>query len=192
MDPLIVLFGLGVGVLVGLTGMGGGSLMTPILILLFGYTPVTAVGTDLAYGAVTKTVGGWRHLKHRTVNSGLSWWMALGSVPAAVGGVYALEALERATGRSFDNVVLGVLAGTLAFTGAMVLARALFLQHLIARERETFVMTRREKTMAVILGVFVGFVLGVTSAGSGTLIAVGLIMLFHLAPRQVVATDIFH
>jgi hypothetical protein len=53
MDPLIVLFGLGVGVLVGLTGMGGGSLMTPILILLFGYTPVTAVGTDLAYGAIT-------------------------------------------------------------------------------------------------------------------------------------------
>jgi hypothetical protein len=118
--------------------------------------------------------------------------MALGSVPAAIGGVYALHALEEATGRSFDNVVLGVLAGTLAFTGAMVLARALFLQHLIDRERETFVMTRREKGMAVVLGVFVGFVLGVTSAGSGTLIAVGLIMLFHLAPRQVVATDIFH
>ena len=59
MDPLIVLFGLGVGVLVGLTGMGGGSLMTPILILVFGFKPVTAIGTDLAYAAVTKTVGGW-------------------------------------------------------------------------------------------------------------------------------------
>ncbi len=65
MDPLIVLFGLGVGILVGLTGMGGGSLMTPILILGFGFKPVTAVGTDLAYGAVTKTVGGWRHFPTR-------------------------------------------------------------------------------------------------------------------------------
>src|SRR5919205_3205934 len=106
MDPLIVLFGLGVGILVGLTGMGGGSLMTPILILVFGFEPVTAVGTDLAYGAVTKTVGGWRHLRHRTVNFTLSTWMAFGSVPAAVGGVYALHALENATGKSFDTAVL--------------------------------------------------------------------------------------
>ena len=70
MDLLIVLFGLGVGTLVGLTGMGGGSLMTPLLIILFGIKPVTAVGTDLAYGAVTKTVGGWRFLRHGTVDEG--------------------------------------------------------------------------------------------------------------------------
>ncbi len=65
MDPLVIVFGLGIGILVGLTGMGGGSLMTPILIIVFGYNPVTAVGTDLAYGAVTKTVGGWRHFRQR-------------------------------------------------------------------------------------------------------------------------------
>ena len=192
MDPLIIVFGFGVGVLVGLTGVGGGALMTPILILVFGFKPVTAVGTDLAYGAVTKTVGGWRHFRQRMVNQSLSAWMALGSVPAAIGGVYALHALEKATGKSFDSAVLTAVSAALLFTGVAVLARALFLPKLIERERETFVMERRHKISAVVLGVFVGFVLGVTSAGSGSLIAVGLIMLFRLAPRQVVATDVFH
>jgi uncharacterized membrane protein YfcA len=79
MDPLIVLFGLGVGILVGLTGIGGGSLMTPLLLLAGGYSPVVAIGTDLAYGAVTKTVGGWRHLRAGHVDLRLSWWLAAGS-----------------------------------------------------------------------------------------------------------------
>jgi uncharacterized membrane protein YfcA len=192
MDPLIVLFGFGVGILVGLTGVGGGSLMTPVLILVFGFKPVTAVGTDIAYGAITKTVGGWRHFRQHTVNQSLSTWMAFGSVPAAVFGVYGLHALEAASGKSFDNTVLTIVACALMFTGVMVLARALFLQKLIAREREVLVLERRHKIGAVLLGVSVGFVLGVTSAGSGSLIAVGLIMLFRLAPRQVVGTDVFH
>src|SRR2546421_2159957 len=117
MDPFIILFGFGVGILVGTTGIGGGSLMTPILILIFGVKPVTAVGTDLAYGAVTKTVGGWRHLRHRTVDTGLSGWMALGSVPSAVFGVYVLHAIERAAGGQFDSVMLAVVAAALLFTG---------------------------------------------------------------------------
>jgi uncharacterized membrane protein YfcA len=118
--------------------------------------------------------------------------MAFGSVPSAVAGVYGLHALERATGKSFDNTVLTVVAAALMFTGIMVLARALFLTKLIAREREVLELERRHKIGAILLGVSVGFVLGVTSAGSGSLIAVGLIMLFRLAPRQVVGTDVFH
>jgi uncharacterized membrane protein YfcA len=192
MDPLIVLFGFGVGILVGLTGVGGGSLMTPVLILVFGFKPVTAVGTDIAYGAITKTLGGWRHFRQHTVNQSLSTWMAFGSVPAAIAGVYGLHALEKSTGKSFDNTVLTIVAAALMFTGVMVLARALFLPKLVAREREVLVLERRHKISAVVLGVCVGFVLGVTSAGSGSLIAVGLIMLFRLAPRQVVGTDVFH
>jgi uncharacterized membrane protein YfcA len=189
-DPLIILFGLGVGILVGMTGVGGGSLMTPLLILVFGIKPVTAVGTDLAYGAVTKTVGGWRHLRFRTVDISLSTWMAFGSVPAAVGGVYVLHAIERATGKSFDKWTLTVVAAALLFTGVAVLARILFLQKL--EERDRVPLTRRNKIAAVSLGLFVGFILGMTSAGSGSLIAVGLILLFRLAPKQVVATDVFH
>ena len=84
MDPGLAFAGLLIGMLVGLTGVGGGSLMTPLLILFFGIHPVTAVGTDLAYGAVTKTAGGWRHWRQGTVDTRLSWWMAAGSVPAAV------------------------------------------------------------------------------------------------------------
>jgi uncharacterized protein len=166
--------------------------MTPILIIVFGFKPVTAVGTDLAYGAVTKTVGGWRHLRQHTVNTSVSTWMAFGSVPSAVLGVYVLHALEKATGKSFDRVTLTVVAAALLFTGGAVLARALFLPKLVERERDDFVLERRHKVSAVLLGVFVGFILGMTSAGSGSLIAGGLIMIFRLAPQRVVGTDVFH
>src|SRR5436190_11857129 len=151
-DPLIVVFGLGVGVLVGLTGMGGGSLMTPLLIIVSGIKPVTAVGTDLAYGAVTKTVGGWRFWKHRTIDLRLSTWMAFGSVPAAVGGVYVLEAIKRAYGSDFDDVMLTAVACALLFTGLAVMARSLFLPRLIDRERDRVVLTRRNEIAAVGLG----------------------------------------
>jgi uncharacterized membrane protein YfcA len=93
-DYALIAFGLGVGVLVGMTGIGGGSLMTPMLILVFGDTPITAIGSDLAYAAVTKTVGGYKHWRQRTVDVRLSSWMAIGSVPAAVFGVYVLTLLE--------------------------------------------------------------------------------------------------
>ena len=78
MDPLIVVFGLGVGILIGLTGIGGGSLMTPLLLLVIGTQPIVAVGTDIAYGALTKTVGGWQHLRSGTVDLGVSTWLAFG------------------------------------------------------------------------------------------------------------------
>ena len=192
MDPAIAAFGLGVGVLVGMTGIGGGSLMTPLLILVFGVKPVTAVGTDLAYGAVTKTVGGLRHLRQGTVDMSLSTWMAVGSVPSAVGGVYVLDVLERRYGDEFDELLISILAITLLFTGVMTLARALFLKRLHDKERDSVEMTRRNKAGAASLGAVVGFVLGVTSAGSGALIAVGLILLFRLVPTRVVGTDVFH
>jgi uncharacterized membrane protein YfcA len=166
--------------------------MTPLLILVFGIKPVTAVGTDLAYGAVTKTVGGIKHLRQGTVDMPLSLWMGAGSVPAAVGGVYVLEAIQRAYGTDFDNLLITALAVTLLFCGIMTLARALFLERIRGRERDSVEMGTSEKVRAVVLGVIVGFVLGVTSAGSGALIAVGLIMAFRLVPQRVVGTDVFH
>ncbi len=98
MDPAIVLFGFGIGLLVGMTGMGGASLMTPLLILIFKTQPVTAIGTDIFYAAVTKTVGGVQHLRAGTVHRGLGFWMAVGSVPAAIGGVFVIEILQDAYG----------------------------------------------------------------------------------------------
>src|SRR5436305_1287808 len=191
MDPFIILFGFGVGILVGTTGIGGGSLMTPILILIFGFKPVTAVGTDLAYGAVTKTVGGWRHLRNKTVDMKLSAWIAVGSVPAAIGGVVVLHVAEKAWGKGFDDALLIAVAGALLLTGIVMLARLLF-PNGERNEVESSPLTRRHKITAVMLGASVGFVLGVTSAGSGSLIAVGLIMAFKLTPRRVVGTDVFH
>jgi uncharacterized membrane protein YfcA len=190
-DFALVAFGLGVGILVGMTGIGGGSLMTPMLILVFGVTPVTAIGTDLAYAAVTKTVGGYKHWTQKTVDLTLSSWMAVGSVPAAIGGVYVLTLLEDWLGNDFEDVVIALLAGALFLTGIATLIRA-FLKRMHERERDTIEMERRHKIAAVLLGVSVGFVLGVTSAGSGALIAVGLILLFRLSPQRVVGTDVFH
>src|SRR3954462_11707994 len=189
MDPLIIIFGFGVGILVGTTGIGGGSLMTPILILVFGFKPTTAIGTDLAYGAVTKTVGGWRHWGQKTVDFGLSTWMAFGSVPAAMAGVAVLKVLEDQFGKkSFDNTLLIAVAAALLLTGLVILGR-LLLPSGEFHERDSAVLDTRHKLAAVTLGASVGFVLGITSAGSGSLIAVGLIMVFKLTPRRVVGTD---
>jgi uncharacterized protein len=192
MDPVIIGFGLGVGILIGMTGIGGGSLMTPLLIIVVGVQPVTAIGTDLAYGAVTKTVGGFKHFRQRTVALRLCAWMAVGSVPAAIGGVYVLELVQRSYGGNFEALLLTVVAGAVLFSGVATLVRAVFLTKLIARERRGFRLTTRDKLVAATVGVFVGFFLGITSAGSGALIAVALIYIFRLVPTRVVGTDVVH
>jgi uncharacterized protein len=191
MDIIVLLFGLGVGVLVGTTGIGGGSIMTPLLILVLGTKPVVAIGTDLAYAAITKTVGGWRHLRKGTVSLSVSGWLALGSVPGALGGVVLLHWLHRKIGDDFDTFVLWAVAGALLVCGVATLGRALFMSG-IGQETEEPLLTPRLKVTIVAFGLVVGFVLGVTSAGSGSLIAVGLILILHMTPHRVVGTDVFH
>jgi uncharacterized membrane protein YfcA len=192
MDPAIVIFGFGIGALVGMTGMGGGTLMTPLLIFLFGIKPVTAIGTDIFYAAVTKTVGGWRHLRMGTVNMKLAYWLAAGSVPAAVAGVWVISILQSKIGEEeLDSIVYALLGGTLLMVGIITLARALILSNLI-EERADFVMQRRHKVAAVVIGATTGFVIGITSAGSGTVIAILLIAIYRLTPQKVVGTDVFH
>ncbi|HEX5763647.1 MAG TPA: sulfite exporter TauE/SafE family protein [Solirubrobacterales bacterium] len=192
MDPAIIIFGFGIGAMVGMTGMGGGTLMTPLLILLFGVKPVTAIGTDIFYAAVTKTVGGWRHLRMGTVNLGLSFWLAAGSVPASVAGVWAISILQSQVGEErLDSLVYALLGGTLLMVGLITLARALILSDLV-EERDDFEIKRRHKIAAVAIGLATGFVIGITSAGSGTVIAILLIAVFRLAPKKVVGTDVFH
>jgi uncharacterized membrane protein YfcA len=193
MDPLIVLFGLGVGILVGLTGIGGGSLMTPLLLLAGGYSPVVAIGTDLAYGAVTKTVGGWRHLRAGHVDLRLSWWLAAGSVPGSLAGVVTLNRLHGAYGEDFDPYLLGFVAAALILAAGATLYRALFRPDMVARERSAAGLKRRSSKVAtVLIGVVLGFILGVTSVGSGALVGLVLILLYRLNPHRVVGTDVFH
>jgi len=192
MDPAIIIFGLGIGILVGMTGMGGGSLMTPLLILIFGVQPTTAIGTDIFYSAVTKSVGGQRHLRMKTVNMDLVKWLALGSVPAAVIGVAMISVLEQHIDpERLDSLVYAVLGGTLLMVGVITLARALILRSLVS-ERDRFDVERRHKVAAVLIGATTGFVIGITSAGSGTVIAILLIAVYRLVPKNVVGTDVFH
>lgn len=192
MDPAIIVFGLGIGVLVGMTGMGGGSLMTPLLILIFGIQPTTAIGTDIFYSAVTKTVGGWRHFRMKTVNMELVKWLSFGSVPAAVLGVAIVSVLQDHIGEDrLDSLVYAVLGGTLLMVGVITLTRALILRDLVV-ERDRFEVERRHKVAAVLIGATTGFVIGITSAGSGTVIAILLIAVYRLAPKKVVGTDVFH
>jgi uncharacterized protein len=192
MDPAIIVFGLGIGVLVGMTGMGGGSLMTPLLILIFGIQPTTAIGTDIFYSAVTKTVGGWRHFRMKTVNMELVKWLSFGSVPAAVLGVAIVSVLQDHIGEDrLDSLVYAVLGGTLLMVGVITLTRALILRDLVV-ERDRFEVERRHKVAAVVIGATTGFVIGITSAGSGTVIAILLIAVYRLAPKKVVGTDVFH
>ncbi|MDX6625640.1 MAG: uncharacterized protein QOE56_629 [Solirubrobacterales bacterium] len=192
MDPAIVLFGLGIGLLVGMTGMGGGSLMTPLLILIFHTQPTTAIGTDIFYSAITKMFGSWRHLKLGTVNMELVKWLAFGSVPAAVGGVALISLLEQHISEDrLDSLVYAMLGGTLLMVGIITLARALILRDLI-EERDRFEVERRHKVAAVVIGATTGFVIGITSAGSGTVIAILLIAVYRLSPKKVVGTDIVH
>ena len=192
MDPVIVLFGLGIGILVGLTGMGGASLMTPLLVLVFKTEPVTAIGTDIFYAAVTKTVGGYQHLRQGTVHRGLAFWMAVGSVPAAVAGVYVIEILEKSYGEDrLKGIVFGLLGGTLVVVGVATMLRTLFIPDVI-KERFAMHLHRRHIIAAVATGLVTGFVIGLTSAGSGTLIGIILIAVFRLTPNRVVGTDIFH
>jgi uncharacterized membrane protein YfcA len=191
MDPALVIFGFGIGLLVGMTGMGGASLMTPLLILVFGISPVTAIGTDIFYAAVTKTVGGYQHLKLKTVHRGIAFWLAVGSVPSAIAGVWVIELLQSRYGDDLDKVVLGMLGGALLVVGLATLLRSVFFKDVIT-ERSAMHLYRRHIIAAIITGAVTGFVIGLTSAGSGTLIAIALIAIFRLTPQRVVGTDVFH
>jgi uncharacterized protein len=188
-DPLVIAFGLGVGVLIGLTGIGGGSLMTPLLILFAGVQPVVAIGTDLAYGAITKTVGGWRHLRSGTVDLGVSKWLAVGSVPGSIAGVLIVDALHDRYSDGFDSTLLSIVAAALFIVAFSVLGRALFG---VPHERHSVPLTAGAKAGAVGIGLVLGVVLGMTSVGSGALVGLALIMVFRLTPHRVVGTDVFH
>src|SRR4051812_19721242 len=127
-----------------MTGIGGGSLMTPLLVLVIGTKPIVAVGTDIAYGALTKTLGGWRHLRSGTVDMGVSIWLAFGSVPASVAGVYLVDQISAL----HDTGLLWGVAAALLLVSFVTLTRALFLPKLVARERDTVPLTNRTKVLA--------------------------------------------
>jgi uncharacterized protein len=182
--------GLLVGMLVGVTGMGGGSLMTPLLVILFGFSPSVAVGTDLLHGAVFKTVGAVRHRRLGTVQARLSGWMFLGSGPMSLVGVATATWLRHRYGDSAQSVQGIVLGVALLAGGVGLLAKSLL--HFREKVTDPFLLTRRDRIAAVLIGLGGGYVVGLTSVGSGVFFGLTMLIVFPLRSSKVVGTDIFH
>jgi uncharacterized membrane protein YfcA len=163
------LTGLLIGLLVGMTGMGGGSLMTPILVLVFDFNVVLAVGTDILHGAIFKTIGAARHRALGHVHARLAFWLALGSVPASLAGVYVIEILKDIYGEDLNDVATRILGVALVFGGAGFLLKTFV--HRREPDDRPYRLTDRDRAIAFTGGVLGGFVLGLTSVGSGTFFA---------------------
>ena len=185
------LTGLLIGVLVGLTGMGGGSLMTPILIIFFGFKPTYAVGTDILHGAIFKTFGAVRHRKLGTVHARLALWMFAGSGPMSLAGIGVAAILAHYYGDSAQSVEAKAIGAALLLGGAGLFAKA-FLRGRPDDARELDVLSRRDKRIAFWLGFTGGFIVGLTSVGSGTFFGLVMLLVYPLAARRIVGTDIFH
>ncbi len=181
------LAGLLIGVLVGLTGMGGGSLLTPILVIVFGFKPTVAVGTDVLHGAIFKTFGAVRHRRLGTVHARLTFWMFLGSGPMSLLGVAVAEALGDGA-RSVETYAIGA---ALMLGGAGLVAKT-FIKRGIQPTDAPLLLERRDRIIAFAIGAVFGFIVGLTSVGSGTFFGLIMLLVYPLTAAKIVGTDIFH
>jgi uncharacterized membrane protein YfcA len=185
------LAGLLIGVLVGLTGMGGGALLTPILVIGFGFKPSYAVGTDILHGAVFKTFGAVRHRRLGNVHAHLTLWMFAGSGPMSLLGVATAGWLADRYGDSVQSG-LSYAIGAALILGAIGLVLKTFVKRGIQPSGAAFIMQRKDKVRAVIIGAVFGFIVGLTSVGSGTFFGLVMVMIYPLTIARIVGTDIFH
>ncbi len=190
MDWKFILAGLFTGLLVGTTGMGGGSLMTPILVFLFGIPPTTAIGTDIAHGAAFKTVSAVQHRRMGNVRARLAGWMFIGSAPLSLVGVWAGVKITERYGDGVDDLMAKVLGAALLFGAVGLFAKSLVQSTAGGEMRGK--LSRRDCVAAIIIGAFGGFIVGLTSVGSGVFFGLTLLILFPLRAQKVVGTDIFH
>lgn len=189
-EPLYSLSGLGVGILVGITGVGGGSLMTPLLVLLFGVQPITAVGTDLLFAAATKTVGTAVHGMNGTVAWRIVALLAFGSVPATMLTLLLLWRLG-APSSSVSHLVSVTLGVVLLVTAASLLFRRQLLDW--AQRRASLPSPRQAALLTVVTGALLGMAVSVSSVGAGAIGVTVLVMLYPALPTaRVVGTDIAH
>jgi uncharacterized protein len=188
-DPYIVLGSAVVGFLVGMTGAGGGALMTPMLILLFGVTPSTAISSDLVAAVVMRPIGATVHLRRGTVNLRLVGWMVLGSVPTAILGAYLLHLLGDA--KQAETTIETALGAAL-LVGAFAMVLRFVLDRRAGETRVGLVHAVRARPLpTVAIGMLGGIVVGMTSVGSGSLMIILLLFLYPtLSANQLVGTDL--
>jgi uncharacterized membrane protein YfcA len=189
-DWKYTVLGLFTGLLVGMTGMGGGSLMTPLLVFFFGVPPTTAIGTDIAHGAAFKTVSAVQHRRMGNVRARLAGWMLIGSAPMSLLGVWLATKLTDRYGDGVEDVMAQVLGAALLFGCIGLVAKSLV--HTAPAGDGDWDLTNRDRVAAVLIGLFGGFIVGLTSVGSGVFFGLTLLVLFPLRAHKVVGTDIFH
>jgi uncharacterized membrane protein YfcA len=189
-DPLLAIAGLFIGILVGMTGMGGGSLMTPMLVFLFGFKPTVAIGTDILHGAIFKSFGAARHRQLGTVHARLTLWMLSASAPASLAGVALSTWLKHRYGEGFEDAA-GIILGIALIVGGVGFGVKTFVAGR-AKSDAPFLLTRRDRQIAVATGAVGGFIVGLTSVGSGTFFGLVMLLVFPLTAAKVVGTDIFH
>jgi uncharacterized membrane protein YfcA len=194
-DPPLALGGLLVGIVVGLTGMGGGALMTPMLVFFFGADPLTAISSDLVASFVMKPAGALVHLRAKTVNVGLVKLLVIGSVPSAFLGAWFISTQPR--GEDLDNTLKLLLGVALLVAAGGLVLRALFqmwqnalpLGEGAAKPSRPNVVLRPLPT--ILLGAAAGFIVGITSVGSGSIVIVVLLMIYPgLKASSLVGTDL--
>src|SRR5438105_4374747 len=186
----LTLTGLLIGTLVGMTGIGGGSLMTPILVILFGFKPALAIGTDIAHGAIFKTLGALQHRRMGNVRAQLAGWMFLGSAPMSLLGVWLAHWIEQRYGDGAQSTMGRILGIALLFGCVGLIAKTF--AHAKTAPDDDFALDTRDRIAAVLIGLFGGLVVGLTSVGSGVFFGLTLLVVFPLRARKVVGTDIFH
>jgi uncharacterized membrane protein YfcA len=193
MDLLYTFSGFLVGLIVGVTGVGGGSLMTPLLVLLFGIAPATAVGTDLLYASLTKMGGSWVHNKRGTVDWSIVKLLAMGSLPAALLSLWSLHALQL-DDKTLKSVITGVLSVALVLTALALLLKPHIQKLGRSKDGAIFELHAHHlKGATVFTGVLLGVLVSLSSVGAG---ALGMVVLLFLYPRhsaaKLVGTDIAH
>jgi uncharacterized membrane protein YfcA len=188
-DPYIVLGSAIIGLLVGMTGAGGGALMTPMLILLFGVTPSAAISSDLVAAVVMRPIGAAVHLRAGTVNRRLVGWMVLGSVPAAFAGSYLLHVMGNSTAAE-TNIERAL--GAALLVGAAAMGLRFMLDRRGGNARTAFITEVKPRPFPTLLvGIVGGLIVGLTSVGSGSLMIVSLLFLYpRLGANQLVGTDL--
>jgi uncharacterized membrane protein YfcA len=184
------LTGLGLGLLVGLTGVGGGSLMTPILIIVFGFKPTYAVGTDIFHGAIFKSFGALRHRRLQTVHGHLAFWLFAGSGPLAIAGVVTAVVIRNQIADA--QTILGYVIGVALIGGGAGFLAKSFVKRGVQPSEAPFIMSRRDKLIAFATGAVFGFIVGLTSVGSGTYFGLMMVLVYPLTLPRIVGTDIFH
>jgi uncharacterized membrane protein YfcA len=190
LNPLYSLSGLAVGALVGFTGVGGGSLMTPLLVLLFGIHPATAVGTDLLYAGLTKISGSVVHGLNGAVEWRITRRLASGSVPAAALTLVLLGHFGRDT-KSVSEVITSVLGFALILTAITLVFRAWLLRK--AAETLERLEDRQIAALTVLLGAVLGVLVSISSVGAGAIGVTALLMLYPKLPTvRIVGSDIAH